>query len=74
LRTNKDALKFITDFSKQENRSQQFAMGLLISAGLVNGRKMTSYPSIKIDLINAGAEWHDKVVIGGLVTSRNQMI
>jgi protease I len=34
---------------------------------------MTSYPSIKIDLINAGAEWHDKEVIvdRGLVTSRN---
>jgi protease I len=36
---------------------------------------MTSYPSIKIDLINAGAEWHDKEVSDrGLVTSRNQMI
>lgn len=34
---------------------------------------MTSYPSIKVDLINAGAEWHDKEVVvdKGLVTSRN---
>jgi protease I len=44
----------------------------LIEAGVVNGRKLTSYPSIKTDLINAGVSWVDeKVVVGdGLVTSR----
>jgi protease I len=75
LRTNKDALQFITDFFKAGKPVAAICHGpqILISAGLVNGRKMTSYPSIKIDLINAGAEWHDKEVVvdRGLVTSRN---
>lgn len=46
---------------------------LLIETGALNGRKMTSYPSIKTDLINAGVDWHDSEVIvdQGLVTSRS---
>lgn len=46
---------------------------LLIETGLLRGRDMTSYPSIKTDLINAGADWHDKEVVvdNGLVTSRS---
>ena len=46
---------------------------LLIETGLLRGRDMTSYPSIKTDLINAGADWHDKAVVvdNGLVTSRS---
>jgi protease I len=75
LRTNKDASHFITDFFKAGKPVAAICHGpqILISAGLVNGRKMTSYPSIKIDLINAGAEWHDNEVVvdRGLVTSRN---
>ncbi len=45
---------------------------LLISAGVVRGRKVTSWPSIAIDLKNAGALWFDEVVIrdGNLITSR----
>jgi protease I len=44
----------------------------LINAGAVKGKMMTSWPSIKIDLINAGARWEDKEVVrdGILVTSR----
>ena len=44
----------------------------LIDAGVAEGRRMTSYPSIKSDLRNAGAEWVDAEVVvdGGLVTSR----
>jgi protease I len=44
----------------------------LIEAGGVKGRRMTSYPSIKIDLRNAGAEWVDEEVVTdqGLITSR----
>ena len=40
---------------------------------MLNGRKMTSYPSIKTDLKNAGVNWEDKEVIvdQGLVTSRS---
>jgi protease I len=45
---------------------------LLIEADVVRGRRMTSYPSVKRDLINAGAEWVDEEVVvdNGLVTSR----
>ena len=45
----------------------------LIEAGVVSGRKMTSWPSLKTDLINAGAEWVDEEVVtdNGLVSSRN---
>jgi len=44
----------------------------LIEAGVVDGRTMTSYPSLKTDLRNAGAEWVDEEVVvdAGLVTSR----
>lgn len=46
---------------------------LLAEAGVVKGRKLTSYPSIKTDLINAGADWVDEEVVVdlGLVTSRS---
>jgi protease I len=44
----------------------------LIDAGVARGRRMTSYPSIKNDLINAGVNWVDEEVVvdHGLVTSR----
>jgi protease I len=75
LRTNEDALAFIKDFFKAGKPVAAICHGpqILISADLVKGRKMTSYPSIKIDLMNAGAEWHDQEVVvdKGLVTSRN---
>jgi protease I len=46
---------------------------LLIETGMLSGREMTSYPSIKTDLQNAGAIWVDKEVVfdNGLITSRN---
>ncbi len=46
---------------------------LLIETGMISGRDMTSYPSIKTDLVNAGVNWHDKEVVtdNGLVTSRS---
>ena len=75
LRTNENALAFIKDFFKAGKPIAAICHGpqILISADLVKGRKMTSYPSIKIDLMNAGAEWHDQEVVvdKGLVTSRN---
>jgi protease I len=44
----------------------------LIEAGVVDGRKITSWPSLKTDLLNAGANWVDRdvVVDKGLVSSR----
>lgn len=46
---------------------------LLIETGLLKGRKLTSYPSIKTDLKNAGADWRDKEVVvdDNLITSRS---
>lgn len=45
---------------------------LLITAGIVKGRRMTSWPSIAVDLRNAGAEWVDSPVVvdGNIITSR----
>jgi protease I len=75
LRTNEDALSFIKEFFIAGKPVASICHGpqILISAALVKGRKMTSYPSIKVDLINAGAEWHDQEVVvdKGLVTSRD---
>ena len=44
----------------------------LIDAGVVKGRKLTSYPTLQMDLKNAGAEWVDEEVVvdNGLVSSR----
>jgi protease I len=44
-----------------------------ISAGIVNGRRVTSYPTIADDLRNAGAQWEDAEVVidGNLISSRN---
>lgn len=44
----------------------------LIDAGVVRGRRLTSWPSLKTDLVNAGAEWVDEEIVGdrGLYTSR----
>jgi protease I len=46
---------------------------LLIEAGIIKGRKCTSYHSIKTDVINAGGQWRDETVVTdhGLITSRN---
>ena len=45
----------------------------LIEAGVIKGRKCTSYHSIKTDVINAGGQWRDETVVTdqGLITSRN---
>jgi len=75
LRTNEDALVFVRDFFKQKKPVAAIchAPWTLISADVVKGRKMTSYKSIKDDLINAGANWVDQEVVcdSGFVTSRN---
>ncbi|MFT3937092.1 MAG: type 1 glutamine amidotransferase domain-containing protein [Chitinophagaceae bacterium] len=46
---------------------------LLIETGMISGRQLTSFPSIKTDLENAGANWQNKEVVvdNGLVTSRS---
>ncbi len=46
---------------------------LLVEAGLIKGKKCTSYHSIKTDVMNAGGQWRDETVVTdqGLITSRN---
>ena len=48
------------------------ALWTLIETEMVKGRRITSWPSLRTDLINAGAEWVDREVVvdHGLVTSR----
>ncbi len=75
MRLNKDCVAFAKSFLEAGKPVAAICHGpqLLIETGLVKGRNMTSYPSIKTDLVNAGANWEDKEVIvdKGLVTSRS---
>ena len=75
MRINKEYVDFAKGFMESGKPVAAICHGpqLLIETGLLDGRKMTSYPSIKTDLQNAGAEWQDKEVVvdNGLVTSRS---
>lgn len=75
LRREEKALDFVRDFYKLKKPVAAIchAPWTLISAGVVKGRKMTSFHSIKDDVINAGADWVDQEVVvdEGFVTSRN---
>ncbi len=75
LRTNEDAVNFVRDFFKQHKPVAAICHGpwTLIEADVVRGRRVTSWPSLKTDLQNAGAEWVDQECVcdQGLVTSRN---
>jgi protease I len=75
LRRNKKAVDFVRDFFENHKPVAAIchAPQLLIEAGVVEGRKMTSFHSIKTDLANAGANWVDEEVVvdEGLVTSRS---
>lgn len=75
LRTDEDAVRFVESFAKQDKPLAAVCHGpqLLIEAGVVKGRTLTSWPSVRTDLRNAGAEWVDREVVvdGGLITSRN---
>lgn len=75
LRMNENAVQFVKSFFDDEKPVAAICHGpwTLIEAGALKGRTVTSYPSLKTDLINAGAEWKDEEVVvdNGLVTSRN---
>lgn len=75
LRGDEDAIAFLQDFVDAGKPIAAICHGpqVLIEVGLPKGRKMTSYSSIKTDLINAGAKWVDEEVVvdNGLVTSRS---
>jgi protease I len=74
LRRDEKAVAFVKSFFDEKKPVAAICHGpqTLINAGVVDGREMTSFPSIKVDLINAGAKWVDKEVVvdNGLVTSR----
>jgi protease I len=74
LRVNPKAVAFVRDFFEAGKPVAAICHGLwpLIDAGVIRGRKVTSWPSLKMDLRNAGAEWSDREVVtdNGLVTSR----
>lgn len=74
LRRNPDAQEFVRDFflAGKPVAAICHAPWTLIDAGVVEGRKLTSYETLQMDLKNAGAEWVDQEVVvdQGLVTSR----
>ena len=74
LRTEEEALRFVRDFfaSGKPVGAICHAPWTLIDAGVVEGRTLTSWPSLETDLRNAGAEWvaEEVHVDQGLVTSR----
>jgi protease I len=75
LRKNEKAVEFAKDFLESGKPVAAICHGpqLLIETNLLEGREMTSYPSVQTDIKNAGANWHDREVVvdNGLVTSRS---
>jgi protease I len=75
LRTDEDAVGFVRSFFEQEKPVGVICHGpwTLVEADVVRGRTLTSWPSLKTDLENAGATWVDEEVHvdEGLTSSRN---
>jgi protease I len=75
LRVNKKALAIIKDFLGAGKVVAAICHGpwLLVEVGAVKGREVTSYASIRTDVVNAGGHWVDKPVATaeGIITSRN---
>jgi protease I len=75
MRNQKEYVQFAKTFMESGKPVAAICHGpqLLIETGLLKGKKMTSYPSIKTDIINAGAEWIDEEVVvdNAFVTSRS---
>lgn len=74
LRMNESVVKFVSEFFEQGKPVAAIchAGSILIETGLLKGKQLTSYKSIKTDLMNAGADWIDEEVVvdHGLITSR----
>ncbi len=74
LRTNPDAVLFVRAFFDEKKPVAAICHGpwMLVEADVLDGRKVTSWPSLKTDISNAGGVWTDQEVITdrGLVTSR----
>lgn len=74
LRANEKAVQFVRQFFEQSKPVAAICHGpwTLVEAGVVRGRTLTSWPSLKTDIENAGGQWVDEEVHvdQGLVTSR----
>jgi protease I len=74
MRTNESAVNFVRAFFEAGKPVAAICHGpwMLVEADVVRGRRVTSWPSLKTDLRNAGANWADEQVVTdhGLVTSR----
>ena len=74
MRMNRTAVDFVRGFFEEHKPVAAICHGpwLLVEADVVEGRTLTSWPSLKTDIINAGGEWVDEEVVvdNGLVTSR----
>jgi len=74
LRTDKDAVRFLREFfaAGKPVGAICHAPWMLVEADVVDGRTVTSYPSLQTDIRNAGGNWVDEEVVvdSGLVTSR----
>lgn len=75
LRTKNEAVSLVREMFDAKKVVAAICHGpwLLVEAGIAKGRNLTSYHSIRTDMINAGANWSDEEVVvdEGLVTSRN---
>jgi protease I len=74
LRMNREAVSFVKAFVSEGKPVAVICHGpwTLVEADVVNGRRLTSWPSLRTDLENAGAEWVDEPVVvdQGIVSSR----
>lgn len=74
LRLSMEAITFIREFGRENKPIAAICHGpwTLIDADLVAGKRVTSWPTLQVDLQNAGAQWTDEQVVvdGKLVTSR----
>jgi len=75
LRTDEKAVAFVRRFFESGKPVAAICHGpwMLIEAGVIEGREVTSYHSIRTDVVNAGGRWKDAPVVvdGALITSRN---
>lgn len=75
LRMNPKAVEFVRAFMEADKPVGAICHGpwMLVEAGCVQGRTLTSYPSLRTDIRNAGGDWVDRMVASDqkLVTSRN---
>jgi protease I len=74
MRANENAVELVRQFFEQGKPMGVICHGpwMLVEAGVVRGRRVTSWPSLRTDIRNAGGDWVDEEVVvdDGLVTSR----